>query len=117
MKAIIFILILFFSISLYSQQYDEDSYGYTWTYIFEAKNKLQAKKIIRRYKLANIGQSYYKDNGKYYIELSYYDDHLEKFWGKFYCIPDRLIKRLKLIEVITYDGKNPIDIGGGYLTF
>lgn len=111
MKAVLTGLLLVFCLNLCCQ----DDYGQTWTKVFKAKNKFQAKKIIFRYKLANIGQSYYVDDGKFYIELAYEDDDDEKFWKYFYCIPKRWLKQLIIVEFLTFDGKNALDLGGSNL--
>lgn len=119
MKTIIVILLLTFSLNIFCQkEYNEEKYGQTWTKIIQCDNKLQAKYIIFRYGLANIGQEINKNENGYYIELTYYDDDNEKFWNKFYCIPKRFKKNIQIIEFILIDKNNPLDMGNGnYLTW
>ena len=98
--------LLLFSLSTFCFSND---YGETWTKIIQC-NRLQAKIIVLRYKLANIGQEISKNESGYYIEFNYEDDDIEKFWDRFYCVPKRLYKKIQIIEFILIDNR-PIDLG------
>lgn len=118
MKNLIIIFLFFILCSCSNElyeQYNPDTYGDTWTKLFKAKSEKQAEWIVKRYKKANIGQEYFIDDGKYYIEFAYHDDDLETFENGKLIIPKRMRDQIMIIEFLTINGKNTLSTGVGKL--
>jgi hypothetical protein len=84
------IILILFTLNSYSQnvieyqnkpsqccQHLDEEFGETWTILYWAKDKLDAQRLIDRYKVFDIANNYFESTGEFYIELVDPSDTLE----------------------------------------
>ena len=104
MKVILLTILLFIFVFGYSQKDGNYQIGEDYVILFQAKNKCQAKRITKRFKKACFERCYFESNG-IYIELEEGDESeaFTRFGNMKLCIPLKLRKNIKIIEIVTID--------------
>lgn len=81
MKNLLTTILILFTLSLYSQDRSDESYGDTWLMIYQARNEKDAKRLIQRYENLVIHNTYFEEDGVFYVVLTDPSDYYEKNGG------------------------------------
>lgn len=125
MKITTLLILITFAISSYSQnvieypnkpeqccQHLDEEFGETWTILYWAENKLDAQRLIDRYKIFDIANNYFESDGDYYIELVDPTDTLE-INGKFELFRGYHKQRLIYIDFLINENNEAINDNKG----